>query len=42
MVNTELQLSGWKKKRRVVLLRRALRDIAEAEKPAREGVKQIV
>ena len=34
MVNTELQLSGWKRKRRVVLLRRPLRDIAEAEKPA--------
>jgi hypothetical protein len=37
MVNTELQLSGWKKKRRVVLLRRALRDIAESEKPARQS-----
>jgi hypothetical protein len=36
-LDTELQLSGWKKKRRVVLLRRPLRDIAEAEKPARQS-----
>jgi hypothetical protein len=36
-LETELQLSGWKKKRRVVLLRRPLRDIAAADKPGRPG-----
>ena len=36
-LDTELQLSGWKKKRRVVVLRRPLRDIAEPEKPARQS-----
>lgn len=36
-LDTELQLSGWKRKRRVVLLRRALRDIAEAEKPGKRS-----
>ena len=36
-LDTELQLSGWKKKRRVVLLRRPLRDIAEVEKPERQS-----
>ena len=33
-LHTDLQLSGWKRKRRVVVLRRPLRDIAEPEKPA--------
>ena len=36
-LDTELQLNGWKRKRRVVLLRRPLRDIAEPEKPARQS-----
>ena len=36
-LDTELQLSGWKRKRRVVLLRRPLRDLAETEKPARQS-----
>ena len=36
-LDTELQLSGWKRKRRVVLLRRPSRDIAEPEKPASQN-----
>ena len=36
-LDTELQLSGWKKKRRVVLLRRPLRDIAEQDKPGKQS-----
>jgi hypothetical protein len=36
-LDTELQLSGWKRKRRVVLLRRPLRDIAEPDKAARQS-----
>jgi hypothetical protein len=36
-LDTELQLSGWKRKRRVVLLRRPLRDMAEPAKPARQS-----
>jgi hypothetical protein len=35
--DTELHLSGWNKKRRVVLLRRPLRDMAEPDKPARRS-----
>jgi hypothetical protein len=34
-LDTELQLSGWSGKRRVVVLRRPLRDIARPEKPAK-------
>ena len=36
-LDTELQLGGWKKQRRVVLLRRALRDLAASQKPARQS-----
>ena len=36
-LDTELQLSGWESKRRVVILRRPLRDIEEPEKPVRQS-----
>jgi hypothetical protein len=41
-LDTELQLSGWSKKRRVVVLRRALREgVAEEKKSKRKAAKQL-
>jgi hypothetical protein len=41
-LHADLQLSGWKRKRRVVVLRRPLRDIAEPEKPGkRKAARQM-
>src|SRR5258708_673629 len=41
-LDTELQLSGWSKKRRVVVLRRPLREaVAEEKKSKRKAAKQL-
>jgi hypothetical protein len=41
-LNTELQLTGWSKKRRVVVLRRPLREaVAEGKKSAKKAAQQL-